>query len=95
MPDTVSDNDLINPDAVLQLPPEAIRHRLGHLIRRYVARHSPYLSRAIFSHFDALCRHPQLCADASERCDYRRARLHWHCLAELDAARPPLGASMG
>jgi hypothetical protein len=68
------------------LAPDAIRGRLGVLIRRYLREGSPGLARSVVAHLEALCQDPEL-RDADLFCAYCRLVRHWRWLAaQPDAA---------
>jgi hypothetical protein len=69
------------------LAPEAVRQRLGNLIRHYARTRSPAIARSVVRHIDALCSHPELECDATERCAYLRLRTHWRWLAQVEPVR--------
>lgn len=69
------------------LAPESIKRRLGALIRGYVHTRSPAIARSVVHHIEALCSHPQLECDPSERCAYLRLRAHWRWLAQVEPTR--------
>lgn len=62
------------------LAPDAIRGRVGVLIRRYLREGSPGLARSVVAHLEVLCEDPEL-RDADLFCAYRRLVRHWRWLA--------------
>ena len=64
------------------LASQAIKDRLGDLIRRYVRARSGNLARAVVRHLEALCQHSDLDDDPTQRCAYRRLAQHWRWLSQ-------------
>lgn len=65
-----------------------IEQRLSELIRRYVHRRSTNLARAILSHIESLCRHPDFDGNPEQRCVYHRLARHWGWLAHTGPGMP-------
>ena len=68
--------------SLAELPPDAIKQRLGDLIRRHVRERSPTIALSVVRHIEALCAHPEFDGDSTDRCGYLRLRAHWRWLAE-------------
>lgn len=60
---------------------QALKERVGHMIRRYVRESSRDLATAVVRDLEALCQHPDYGRDSQERCAYRRLAKHWRWLS--------------
>ncbi len=65
-----------------QMEPELIESRIGFLIWRYQVSRSRIMARAIVTHIEALCSHPDSIEPDGTVCVYRRTLQMWRLLAD-------------
>jgi hypothetical protein len=75
-------------DLPLHLPPEALKQRIGALVRRYVQGRSPQIAQAVARLSEALAWHPALRDEPEEVIAFCRLNWHWRLLAAQCSARP-------
>ncbi|MEW8627939.1 MAG: ATP dependent RNA helicase [Candidatus Thiodiazotropha sp.] len=69
-----------------QMEPELIESRIGFLIWRYQVSRSKKMARAIVTHIEALCSHPDSIESGGIVCAYRRTLQMWRVLADGNPA---------
>ncbi|MCG7955595.1 MAG: ATP dependent RNA helicase [Candidatus Thiodiazotropha taylori] len=65
-----------------QMEPELIESRIGFLIWRYQVSRSIRMARAVVTHIEALCSHPDTNDSDGLVCTYRRTLQMWRVLAQ-------------
>jgi len=76
-----ADKAILSDDLPLHLPAEALKQRLGALVRHYAQCRSRQVAQAVARHSEALSLHPALRDQTDQLQAFCRLKWHWRMLA--------------